>query len=155
LFDNLPTLKPPAAAELRDELERYLSTDPEHVTDSISWWCERKMMFPHLHCMALDYLTIPGVSRIPSESTCTIYSISFVATSVDVKRAFSQGRLLLSHVRSRLSVQSTQALMCLGAWSLRGFVKDSDVQAVTILPGVAPNTTEAELEADWDAIGEL
>jgi len=44
--------------------------------------------------------------------------------------------------------------MCLGAWSLRGFVKDSDVQAVTILPGLAPNTPEDELEADWDAIGQ-
>lgn len=83
-----------------------------------------------------------------------IYSTSFLATSVDVERAFSQGRLLLSHVRSRLSVQSTRALMCLGAWSLRGFVKDSDVQAVTILPGLAPNTPEDELEADWDAIVE-
>ena len=83
-----------------------------------------------------------------------VTKLSFLATSVDVERAFSQGRLLLSHVRSRLSVQSTRALMCLGAWSLRGFVKDSDVQAVTILPGLAPNTPEDELEADWDAIGQ-
>ena len=41
LFDNLPTLKPPAATELCDELERYLSTDPEHVTDPIAWWYKR------------------------------------------------------------------------------------------------------------------
>src|ERR1700678_1986523 len=57
------------------------------------------------------------------------------ATSVDVERAFSQERLLLSHVRSRLSVQLTRASMCLGAWSLRGFVKDSDIKAVTVLLG--------------------
>jgi len=31
----------------------------------------------------------------------------FLATSVDVERAFNRGRLLLFHVRSRLSVQST------------------------------------------------
>jgi len=74
------------------------------------------------------------------------------ATSVDVERAFSQGRLLLSHVRSRLSVQSTRASMCLGAWSLRGFVKDSDIKAVTVLPELAPNTSEDELSFDWDAI---
>ncbi|KIM35199.1 hypothetical protein M413DRAFT_45954, partial [Hebeloma cylindrosporum] len=51
-----------------------------------------------------------------------------------VERVFSQGRLLLSHIRSCLSVQSMHALMCLGVWSLLGFVKDSDVKAVVILP---------------------
>ncbi|KAJ7933627.1 hypothetical protein B0H13DRAFT_1592206, partial [Mycena leptocephala] len=35
------------------------------------------------------------------------------ATSVDVERVFSRGRLLLSHVWNRLSAQSTRALMCL------------------------------------------
>ncbi|KAJ7830531.1 hypothetical protein B0H13DRAFT_1655083, partial [Mycena leptocephala] len=40
---------------------------------------------------------------------------------------------LLSHVRNRLSAQSTCALMCLGTWSLLGFVKDADVEAETIL----------------------
>jgi hypothetical protein len=83
---------------------------------------------------------------------CNILLTSISATSVDVERAFSQGRLILSHVRSRLSVQSTRALMCVGAWSLRGFVKDSDIKAVTVLPEVAPNTTEEELSLDWDAI---
>jgi len=48
------------------------------------------------------------------------------ATSVDVERTFSQGRLVLSHLRSRLSVQSTQALLCLGVWSKMGYVKVID-----------------------------
>lgn len=77
---------------------------------------------------------------------------SFVATSVDVERVFSQGRLLLSHVRSRLSVQSTRALMCLGSWSIRGFVKDFDIRAVTVCPEVARNDSEEELPIDWDAM---
>ncbi|KAF8812018.1 hypothetical protein BYT27DRAFT_7014683, partial [Phlegmacium glaucopus] len=51
-----------------------------------------------------------------------------------VERVFSQGRLLLSHIRSRLSVQSTRALMCLGVWSILGYVKDSDVKGVIVLP---------------------
>lgn len=72
------------------------------------------------------------------------------ATSVDVERVFSQGRLLLSHVRSRLTVQSTRALMCLGAWSVMDFVKDSDITAATVLPEV--DGEEKELELDWDAI---
>jgi len=60
MFDDLPALSAPAASELRDELDRYLSTDPEQVTDVCQWWYERKAEYPRLHRMALDYLTIPG-----------------------------------------------------------------------------------------------
>ena len=50
--------------------------------------------------------------------------MALTATSVDVERVFSKGRLILSHVRNGLSVQSTRALMCIGAWSRMGLVKD-------------------------------
>jgi hypothetical protein len=60
LFDNLPTLVHPTSNELRDELDRYLSTDPEHTPDVLTWWDERQASFPCLSRMALDYLTIPG-----------------------------------------------------------------------------------------------
>jgi len=73
-----------------------------------------------------------------------------LATSVDVERTFSQGRLLLSHVRSRLSVQSTRALLCVGVWSALGYVKDDDVKAAALLPEV--NGKEEELAEDWDSI---
>jgi hypothetical protein len=65
---------------------------------------------------------------------------------------FSQGRLLLSHVRSRLSVQSTRALLCLGVWSLLGYVKDSDVKGVVVLPELRADEKEEELKLDWDKI---
>jgi len=71
---------------------------------------------------------------------------------VDVERVFSQGRLLLSHIRSRLSVQSTRALMCLGVWSLLGFVRDSDVKAVVVLPELRADEDEGELDIHWDRI---
>ena len=72
------------------------------------------------------------------------------ATSVAVERIFSQGRLLLPYVCNCLSVQSTQALLCLGGWSLRGMVKDKDVQVlVARLPDV---NEESELEEGWDKI---
>jgi hypothetical protein len=71
---------------------------------------------------------------------------------VDVERVFSQGCLLLSHVHSHLSVQSTCALMCLGIWSLLGFVKDSDVKAVIILPELHADEDKGELEIHWDSI---
>ena len=75
-----------------------------------------------------------------------------LATSVDVERVFSQGRIVLSHLRSRLSVQSTRALMCLGAWSLLGFVNDSDIKAIVRLPEIPANTKEEDLAVGWDAI---
>ena len=76
---------------------------------------------------------------------------SSVATSVDVERVFSKGRILLSHLHNRLSVQSTRALMCLGAWSLMGYVRDSDVKAVTMLPDLEDDEEEP-LEENWDMI---
>jgi hypothetical protein len=60
MFDDLPALSAPVTSDLRDELDRYLSTDPEQVTDVCQWWYERRGAYPHLHRMALDYLTIPG-----------------------------------------------------------------------------------------------
>lgn len=71
---------------------------------------------------------------------------------MDVERVFSQGRIVLSHLRSRLSVQSTRALMCLGVWSRLGYVNDIDIRAVVILPEVSTNTQSAEIAAGWDAI---
>ena len=64
---------------------------------------------------------------------------------------FSKGWILLSHVRNRLSVESTQALMCLGAWSLMGYVKDNDVKSVTVLPDVE-GEEEEPLAENWDSI---
>ena len=52
----------PTAAECWDELNRYLSTDPEPVPDMIVWWHSHQAMFPSLSRMALDYLSIPGMS---------------------------------------------------------------------------------------------
>jgi hypothetical protein len=78
-------------------------------------------------------------------------SLFAVATSVDVERVFSRGRLTLSHVRSRLSAQSTRALICLGSWSLHGLVKDSDVLAVGTLPDVE-GERDLVLEDGWDHI---
>src|SRR5271155_2295066 len=64
IFDNLPALQAPKPAELHGEVDRYLSTDPEHVTDVLVWWYEHKHIYPCLHRMALDYLSIPGTSLI-------------------------------------------------------------------------------------------
>ena len=70
-------------------------------------------------------------------------------TSVDVECLFSQGQLLLSHVCSHLSVESTWALLCLGTWSELQLIKDEDVKKVTELPDVAK---DVELENCWDSL---
>ena len=77
-----------------------------------------------------------------------LFIIFHLATSVEVERTFSQGRLILSHVRSRLSVQSTRALMCLGVWSSLGYVKDADCKAAAVLPAVIGE--EEDLADNWD-----
>ena len=152
IFDNLSSLNAPAPVELCDELDRYLSADPEHVTDVLLWWYEKRSVYPRLHRMALDYLLIPGKQLLRCMCNMSLLTQIHLATSIDVERTFSQGRLLLSHVRSRLSVQSTQALICLGGWSLRGYIKDKDVKAVTVLPEVPAGDAEETLAPDWDAL---
>lgn len=69
-----------------------------------------------------------------------------LATSVDVERVFSKGRLILSHVRNRLSVDTTRALMCLGNWSKQGQVSDDVLKAASKLPDV--QNTDAVGEGD-------
>lgn len=99
--------------------------------------------------MAIDYLSIPGnfIFLLLRILLTNMYNL---ATSVDVERTFSQGWLLLSHVRSRLSVQSTCALLCLGVWSLMDYVKDDDVKSATVLPEL--NGEEEDLADDWDSL---
>ena len=67
-----------------------------------------------------------------------------------MERVFSKGRLVLSHVRNGLLVQSTHALMCLGAWSKMGLVKNKDVMEAVRLPDV--KGSEAELDNGWDDV---
>jgi hypothetical protein len=67
-----------------------------------------------------------------------------------VERVFSHGRILLPHTRNRLSSESTRALLCVGDWTRRGFVKDKDIKCAALLPDVVDE--EAPLEKDWDRI---
>jgi hypothetical protein len=83
-------------------------------------------------------------------SPTDIQTDSFLATSVNVERVFSKGHILLSHLRSQLSVQSTRVLMCVGKWSSMGFVKDRDILAAAALLEVVGE--EEELGHDWDVI---
>lgn len=43
------------------ELREYLSTPIEEVEDPLKWWTMKRHIYPNLHRMALDFLTIPGL----------------------------------------------------------------------------------------------
>ncbi|KAH9953660.1 hypothetical protein BC827DRAFT_1145738, partial [Russula dissimulans] len=58
------------------------------------------------------------------------------ASSVDVERTFSYARILLSHIRNRLSAGSTRYILYLGAWYKSGLVMASDIVAASKPPGL-------------------
>jgi hypothetical protein len=145
IFDDLPDLAP-APSSARDELDCYLAADVEDIKDGLAWWSERSETFLCLSHMAHDYLSIPG-KCLPC--FLVLMLILLQATTVDVEWVFSQGRLILPYVCSRLSVQTTRALMCIGAWSNLGLVKDKDIKAAI---GGEVIREEPELPVGWDAI---
>jgi hypothetical protein len=62
MFDSLPKLRKSfSSGKLQDELDIYLASDPEEVSDVIKWWEDRRDRFPNLSRMALDYHAIPGM----------------------------------------------------------------------------------------------
>ena len=78
-----------------------------------------------------------------------------LATSVEVERCFSRGRIIVSHLRNRLTGQTTRALLCLNYWSLAGLVKDIDVLKVTRANPALEGDEDVEMEDGWDALQDL
>ena len=103
--------------------------------------------------MGIQFSVLSLVCEISIYPLILLSNANFLlATSVNVKHVFSKGQILLSHVCNQLSVQSTCAVMCLGAWSLMGYVWDCDIKAVTILPDLKDGEKEDHLADDWDLI---
>jgi len=76
--------------------------------------------------------------------TIHILMFYYSATSIDVERLFSRGRLILSHVRNRMSAGTTRELLCLNNWSKQGLVKMADLKAAASLPEVAEDDAAEE-----------
>ena len=57
-FGDLSVTTAPCASEIQE----YLSHPVENVKDPLRWWVDNKHVYPNLHRMALDYLSIPGMS---------------------------------------------------------------------------------------------
>lgn len=63
IFDAARKKHKKAAAPTNDELEHYLSTEPDPmIENTLHWWCapEWQAMYLKLSCMVRCYLTIPG-----------------------------------------------------------------------------------------------
>ena len=71
---------------------------------------------------------------------------------MDVERVFSKGRLLLSHVRSRMNAQTTRAVLCVGAWSRAGYVKSADLRKAAQAADVDDEDGQFKLAPGWDRI---
>ncbi|KAG2109988.1 uncharacterized protein F5147DRAFT_772829 [Suillus discolor] len=137
IFDQMPALAPPKTTDLHNAL---------------AWWYEHRGLYPHLSLNGTGLFNHPWYVFIFTRATYYCYVTNQVAaTSVDVERLFSRGRLLLSHVQSRLSTESTRALLCLGFWSKLNLVKSEDVVNVSMLPDLKAEE-EVGLEDGWDHI---
>ena len=82
-------------------------------------------------------------------SLLVINYLLFLVTTVDVEQVFSQGWLVLSHIHSHLSIQSTHALLCLRAWCQLRLVNGHDLNLVL---GEEVIGEEEELPSGWDTI---
>ena len=77
-------------------------------------------------------------------------TLSLKATSVDVERFFSAGRLVLPYTRNGMSSQTVRALVCLHFWSRLGLIKDEDLKAASKLPDLPED--EEETPSGWDSV---
>ena len=82
----------------------------------------------------------------------TLYTIPITLTL----RQPLLGDTAWAHTRSRLSPQTTRALLCLNDWSRLGLVHKADLKAAAALDEVKGDVFDYEMEnTDWDSIKEL
>ena len=84
-FGNLSVTTCPHESEIQE----YLSLPVENVKNPLKWWEDNKHIYPSLHRMALDYISIPGTFYI---RVSTFFAINLIimnlATSTSVERVF-------------------------------------------------------------------
>jgi hypothetical protein len=86
--------------QVNTELDRYLNEGPisrSNKFDILKWWSANSATYPTLAALARDVLAVPA-STVASES------------------AFSMGGRIVTDFRSRLSVESVEALVCSQDW---------------------------------------
>ncbi len=62
----------------------------------------------------------------------------------------------MSYICNKLMAQTSHALMCLGQWSLYGFIQDSDIHDVSLLPELPESECHTDddflMPEGWDKI---
>ena len=81
----------------------------------------------------------------------SIFLNIILTASVAVEHVFSKGHLLLSHIRNRMSAQSTCALLCLSTLNKLGYIEIYDLTAAASLLDVGPD--EIWLDEEWGVVG--
>ena len=149
IFDSLPTFHTSHEITV-DELTCYLSTGPKDIKneDLLKWGFECQHIYPNLSRMALNYHTIPCKSLL--FGCVKMWSTLCTGSSIDVERVFSQGCILLPHVRNCLSSELMRALLCIGDWSRHVLLKDVVIKTAAVLPDLGQY--EPPLSNDWDTI---
>jgi hypothetical protein len=87
-----------APVDCVDKYSRYL-TDPTlpHIVDALPWWVQQQGQYPALGTMAIDILSIPGMSDEP-------------------ERVFSGARRTTTDFRGSLKPSSIEMLECIKSW---------------------------------------
>ena len=102
-----------------DQLAQYYAEPPHDKSlpvnkSPISYWIEKKAVWPQLAAMSLDIFSVPAMSDEP-------------------ERIFSQTGHILSPRRRRLTSKSMQRLMCMKSWMEQGVAHlDSDLFERTV-----------------------
>lgn len=95
-FGNLSVTSAPCASEIQE----YLSFPVNNIKNPLRWWVDNKNVYPNLHWMVLDYLSIPGKSE----------SCYFTTQSVDANFNLFQPHQHLSNTFSLKVVTSSLLL---------------------------------------------
>lgn len=75
-----------------------------------------------------------------------------IATSVDVERLFSRGRVILNHMRNSLDPRMFCAMLCLGEWIGAGVIQYEDLKVA--VGGLLDISDDVELPVGWDKIAQ-
>jgi hypothetical protein len=84
--------------KVKSELERYLTTDIEEVSDVLAWWKAHQATYPVLSQMAFDVLALP-------------------AMSTEVEKLFSSAGLVITERRARTLPDLAENNQLLKAWA--------------------------------------
>jgi hypothetical protein len=114
--------------DLSDKLEEYLNT-PMILTkslDPLMWW--HAIGESPLARMAIDFLSAPSRLCYSFPGCTSNLIVSHLASSCDVERGFSQGRLTVSKLHHSLSDESTRAATVLHVWSeIPGLIPEANI----------------------------